>query len=73
MFYGTTGELVQGKPLLDKFPGGYKKILQYFRANVPIVRFKFVTKGETLGLAFDGLIHVNGRWVIMPKPWRSLP
>ncbi|MGJ5620789.1 hypothetical protein [Sulfitobacter sp. MF3-043] len=57
----------------DEFPGGYKDVLQYFKIDVPIVRFKFVQKGETLGLAFDGLIHVNGRWVTMPKPRRSLP
>jgi hypothetical protein len=25
-----------------------------------------------LGMAFDGLVHVNGRWVLMPKPWRAL-
>lgn len=72
VFYGTTADLVQGKPLLAEFPGGYKDVVQYFRVNVPIVRFKFITKGETLGLAFDGLMHVNGRWVIMPKPWRAL-
>ena len=35
-------------------------------------RFKFVTKGQTAGLAFDGLIYVNNRWVLMPKPWRAL-
>jgi len=29
-------------------------------------------KGKTTGLAFDGLIYVNNRWVLMPKPWRAL-
>ena len=69
----TTRALFEQKPVLDKFPGGYKDVLQYFKIDVPIVRFKFVKQGETLGLAFDGLIYVNGRWVIMPKPWHSLP
>ena len=32
-----------------------------------------INQGETLGLAFDGLIFVNDRWVLMTKPWRSLP
>lgn len=73
LVHATTRNLVNGDAVLREFPGGYKDVLQYFRADVPIVRFKFVTSGETLGLAFDGLIHVNGRWVIMPKPWRSLP
>lgn len=71
--HATTRELFDRKPVLEEFPGGYKDVLQYFKVDVPIVRFKFVKPGETLGLAFDGLIYVNNRWVIMPKPWRSLP
>ena len=70
--YATTRDLFDRKPVLEEFPGGYKDVLQYFKADVPIVRFKFVEPGETLGLAFDGLIYVNDRWVIMPKPWQSL-
>ena len=69
----TTRALFDRKPVLAEFPGGYKDVLQYFKIDVPIVRFKFVKPGETLGFAFDGLIFLNGRWVIMPKPWRSLP
>ncbi len=72
MYYTTTGRLQAGDPMLENFPGGYKKVLQYFKADVPIVRFKFVKKGETLGLAVDGLVYVNDHWVIMPKPWRGL-
>jgi len=68
----TTGSLKQGDAVLREFPGGYKKVLPYIIGDYPIVRFKFVVQGETLGLAFDGLIHVNGRWVLMPKPWRAL-
>jgi hypothetical protein len=70
--YATTRELFDRKPVLEEFPGGYKDVLQYFKVDVPIVRFKFVKPGETLGLAFDGLIYVNDRWVIMPKPWGAL-
>lgn len=71
--FATTGALKRGDPVLSEFPGGYRDVLQYFVADVPIARFKFVEPGETLGLAFDGLIHVNGRWVMMPKPWSALP
>ena len=70
--FTTTGHLKAGDPVLDEFPGGYKDVLDYFVADVPIGRFKFVEPGETLGLAFDGLIFVNNRWVFMPKPWRAL-
>jgi hypothetical protein len=55
-----------------EFPGGYAQVAQYIVKDVPIVRFKFVKPGETMGMAFDGLIHVNGRWVFMPKPWNGL-
>lgn len=73
LIYATTGALAARKPVLGEFPGGYKDVAQFFRIDVPIVRFKFVKPGETTGLAFDGLVFINGRWVVMPKPWRSLP
>lgn len=69
----TTRALFDRQPVLDDFPGGYKDVLQYFKVDVPIVRFKFVEPGATLGLAFAGLVYMNNHWVIMPKPWRSLP
>jgi len=72
MVYTTTAKLAAGDAALDEFPGGYKKVVQYFKTDVPIVRFKFVEKGETIGLAFDGLVYVNDHWVILPKPWKSL-
>lgn len=72
LVYTTTGALRSGDAALAEFPGGYKKLLDYFNEDVPIVRFKFVEPGETLGLAFDGLVFVNNHWVLMPKPWRQL-
>ncbi len=68
----TTGKLKAGDPMLQKFAGGIKKVAPYYIADVPIARFKFVKSGETLGLVFDSLYFVNGRWVFMPKPWRAL-
>jgi len=72
-FFSTTAALQSGDPMLAEFPGGYKKVLSHFVSDVPIVRFKFVKAGERIGIAADGLIYVNERWVFMPKPWRSLP
>lgn len=69
---GTTAQLLRGDAVLRDFPGGYKDVVKFFKADVPIVRFKFVKQGETLGMAFDGLIFVHGHWVLMPKPWRGL-
>lgn len=68
----TTGRLKKGDPIIRKFAGGIKKVAPYFIKDVPIARFKFVKSGETLGLSYDSLYHVNGRWVLMPKPWRGL-
>lgn len=69
---GTTAQLARGDAVLRDFPGGYKEITRFFASDVPIVRFKFVKPGETVGMAFDGLIYVNSHWVLMPKPWRAL-
>ncbi len=68
----TTGKLKAGDPILRKFAGGQKKVRRFYLKNVPIARFKFVRSGEKLGLSFDSLYFVNGRWVLMPKPWRGL-
>lgn len=52
-------------------PGGYEKIKDKFKKGLVVYRFKYVVPGETLGMANDGLIHVNGHWVFVPKPWRG--
>ncbi|RYH11345.1 hypothetical protein [Tropicimonas sp. IMCC6043] len=70
--YTTTTELRSRAPVLGEFPGGYKDVLDFMKDGHPIVRFKFVEQGQTTGLASDGLIFVNDRWVFMPKPWRAL-
>lgn len=54
----------------SKFPGGYKMIVDRIETGHIIYRFKFVKPGEITGMALDGLVKVNGRWVIFPKPWR---
>jgi hypothetical protein len=69
----TTSDLIDGKPVLQEFPGGYEKLLPYLNRDIPIIRFKFVEPGETLGMAFDGLYKVGSRWVLIPKAWRAVP
>lgn len=68
-----TDRLKKGGAVLDKFPGGYEKILPYLKPGLVIARFTFTAPEDSKGLAFDGLMHVNGRWVLIPKPWRALP
>ncbi len=67
--FARTDDLIDGKPVLGEFPGGYKDITSQMIRGVPIVRFKLVEPGKTAGIAVDGLVHVNGRWVLIPRPW----
>lgn len=68
----TTDALRAGAPALADFPGGYKEVQGFLQGSHPIFRFKFVEPGEQLGMAFDGLIFINNRYVLMPKPWRVM-
>lgn len=54
------------------FPGGWKDVAPQLKPGLRIYAFKFVEPGQTLGMAFDGLVRVNGQWRIFPKPWRAL-
>jgi hypothetical protein len=71
LFKATTDELTAGAPAARYFPGGYKKITDKLALGHTVYRFKFVEPGQDLGMAFDGLVHINGHWVIFPKPWRA--
>ncbi|HEX2748514.1 MAG TPA: hypothetical protein VHM91_10980 [Verrucomicrobiales bacterium] len=55
----------------DDLPGGYKTIKDEFKGGNTVYAFKFVKPGETLGMAFDGLVFVNGHWIVVPKPFRA--
>ena len=54
------------------FPGGYRRAAKILRRGHTVYRWKFVKPGEKLGMAFDGLVYLNGRWLFFPKPWRIL-
>ena len=55
-----------------EFPGGWKGVGASLQDGLTFYRFKFVKPGKTLGMSFDGLVHVNGHWVWTPKPYRVL-
>jgi hypothetical protein len=54
------------------FPGGYEDIRTYLKPGLTIYRWKYTTPGAERGLAFDGMVHVNGHWAWFPEPWRAL-
>lgn len=72
LWAATTEDLQTGTGNAREFPGGYKKVAPFLNKGLVFYRFKFVEPGKDLGISFDGLVFVNGRFVIFPKPWRML-
>ncbi len=68
----TSEELKAGAPPAKEFPGGWAKVTGQLKPGLRFWRFKFVEPGKDLGMAFDGLVKVNGHFVIVPKPYRLL-
>ena len=72
LWEATAEELREARGNAEYFPGGYKRAAAFVQGNPTILRFKFVPPGQDSGSAWDGLMHVNGRWILIPKPWRAL-
>jgi hypothetical protein len=72
IFSATSEELKTWTGGSTEFPGGWKNVGAQLKPGVRFYRFKFVVPGESLGMAYDGLAFVNGRWRIFPKPWRLI-
>ena len=70
LWSATSADLKQWNKKADYFPGGYRNVADQFNDGITVYRFKFVKPGEALGMAYDGLIRVNGQWRIFPKPYR---
>jgi hypothetical protein len=72
VFSATSDEMKSWSGNAAEFAGGWKDVAAKLKPGLKIYRFKFVEPGKDLGMAFDGLIYVNGNWRIFPKPWRAL-
>jgi hypothetical protein len=72
VFSATSDEMKSWSGNAAEFAGGWKDVAPKLKPGLKIYRFKFVEPGKDLGMAFDGLIYVNGNWRIFPKPWRAL-
>lgn len=72
LFAAKVDEIASGKGQGVEFPGGYKKVIAQFKPGVTIYAWRFVRPGEKTGMAYDGLVFVNGHFVWLPKPWRAL-
>ena len=71
VFSATSDEMKSWSGNAAEFAGGWKEVAPKLKPGLKIYRFKFVEPGKDLGMAFDGLIYVNGNWRIFPKPWRA--
>ena len=72
IFSTTSDELKSGTGSAAEFAGGWKQVAPKMKSGLTVYRFKFIEPGKDLGMAFDGLIYVNGNWRIFPKPWRAM-
>jgi hypothetical protein len=72
LFSTTSDEMKSWTGTAAEFPGGWKQVAAKLKPGLKIYRFKFVEPGKDLGMAFEGLIYVNGNWRIFPKPWRVM-
>jgi len=68
----ATEDFLNATDAAKKFPGGYARLAPKLKPGVIWYAWKYVKPGETLGMAFDGLAHVNSRWVWIPKPFRAI-
>jgi hypothetical protein len=59
-------------PAAAKFPGGYRRIAHLLRPEVIWFAWKFVEPGRTSGMAYNGLVRIDNRFVWFPKPWVAL-
>ncbi|MDX2245444.1 MAG: hypothetical protein SF052_01605 [Bacteroidia bacterium] len=72
LWHATTSELLEYSGEAQYFPGGYKELAQFMDSRFTFYRFKFIQPGRYLGSAYDILIHVNGRWRVIHRPWTVL-
>ena len=71
MWAATTADIQARNAAGRELPGGYEAIAELLSPGLTIYGFNFTAPGERFGMTYDGLVHLNGRWVIFAKPWRA--
>ena len=54
------------------FAHGWQPFLPHLVPGRIWLGWKFIAPGARLGMAYDGLVRVDRRWVWIPKPWKAL-
>jgi hypothetical protein len=66
-------DFVEQNERAQHFPGGYLSIARQLQPGPIWVCWEFIAPGRDGGVAFDGLVPIDGRWAWFPKPWKVLP
>lgn len=53
----------------SQLPVGYRSVARAVKPGLVIFAYSFTRLGWLGGIGMDGLIHVNGHWVLIPRPW----
>ena len=72
LWRATTEQLRDASGDASEFPSGYRKVAEKFKPGLTFYRFKFVKPNDKHGMTYDGLVFVNGHWVMVSKPYRVL-
>lgn len=59
-------------PILDEISGGFKNVLGEFQVDVPWGTIAIDFPSADDGMKLHGMTFVNGRWVLMMRPWRGM-
>ncbi len=72
IFIAPAGMLDLENELSKHFPLGYRSIAPILNPHRIWLAWKYMSIGQTSGLAFDGLVWLDDHWAWFPKPYRVL-
>lgn len=72
VFAAPSSLLTDDNELSRRFPNGYRRIAHLLDPHQIWLAWKFVVPGSGTGMAYDGLVWLDGRFAWFPKPWRVL-
>ncbi|GAQ68110.1 hypothetical protein SsS58_08569 [Streptomyces scabiei] len=73
MWKATTDDIRAWTPVVRaNFPGGYAQVKDRFKAGLAVYTWDYTKPGDERGMAYNGLVYVNGHWAFFPKPWYVL-
>lgn len=72
VFAAPASMLTDDNELSRRFPGGYRRIAHLLDPHRIWLAWKFLAPGASMGMAYDGLVWLDGRFAWFPKPWRVI-